>query len=341
VLFTLFQRLVESGGTTVDAVTAASMTLQLVGIMAGSIALSGVICYSSAYLLRHSDPSLREHPTYEISIILLSAYGSYLAADLFELSGILAVFFSGVFIRHYHMYNISKGSAFAFTHLLSTIAFLAENFIYLYLGISLIAYRQSFVWNWPFVLASFGACLVARAFNTFPLCSVANLSRSPRSKIPFKHQFVIWFSGLRGAIAFALALNVKTNDPNHAAIIKSSTLLIVLFTTVFLGMATGPLLACLRLTGDNDANIASEKGTHPINGENGWGSTDTEQQPLLSDLVATPPGSRSIHTSWIQIDEQYLKPVFGGRPRGPSFSSVSQWKPGDDLSIDDGVMRVD
>lgn len=325
-LFTLFQRLVESGESEVDAVTAGAMTLQLVGIMAGSIALSGVVCYSSAYLLRHSDPSLRKHPTYEISIILLSAYGSYLAADFFELSGILAVFFSGVFIRHYHMYNISKASAFAFTHLLSTIAFLAENFIYLYLGISLIAYRQSFLWDWPFVLASFGACLVARAFNTFPLCSLANLSRSPRSKIPFKHQFVIWFSGLRGAIAFALALNVKTSDPSHAAIIKSSTLLIVLFTTVFLGMATGPLLACLRLTGDGKEFASS----HAINGENGWGSADPERQPLLSELSATPPGSRSIHTSWVQIDEQYLKPMFGGRPRGLSDSSASQWQPGDE-----------
>ena len=203
---------------------------------------------------------LKDHPTYEISIILLSAYASYLVADLCELSGLLAVFFSGVFIRHYHMYNVSKASSFAFKHLLSTIAFLSENFIYLYLGISVMACTSlvslnfrpvmlflmvttvkmvrkltdtdSFKWDWGFILANFGVCLVARALNTFPLCTLANLC-GRKTKILPKDMVVIWFSGLRGAIAFALALNVTTTEnPEHAAIIKSSTLFTVLFTTV-------------------------------------------------------------------------------------------------------------
>ena len=44
---------------------------------------------------------------------------------------------------------------------------------------------------------------------------LANLKR--RHRIPFKMQFVMWFAGLRGAIAFALALNmpnIKDEDGN-------------------------------------------------------------------------------------------------------------------------------
>lgn len=82
---------------------------------------------------------MKQYPTFEISIILLSAYASYVAGQSFGLSGLLAVFFSGVLIRHYHMHNISKSSVDCFSHLLSTLAFLAENFMYIYLGVSVFA----------------------------------------------------------------------------------------------------------------------------------------------------------------------------------------------------------
>ncbi|CAI5712068.1 hypothetical protein KXD40_005913 [Peronospora effusa] len=308
VIFTLFQKFVESGNSDVNVHVAIVMVFRLLSIGVGSVALAGAICYSSAFFLRHSDPALRQHATYEISIILLTCYASYLAADIFKLSGLLAVFFSGVFIRHYHVHNISKASAFAFKQLLSTMAFLAENFIYLYLGLSVFAYRGSLVWDWSFIFANFGACLVARALNTFPLCFLANCKRSEQQKIPFKYMIVIWFSGLRGAIAFALALNVSTANPVHAAILKSSTLFLVLFTTVFFGMATGPLLRVLGLT----------KIPRPTQGatirEDNHTVENTEKQPLVSAPLS-PPGSRSVHSRWIELDEKYLKPVFGGNPR--------------------------
>ncbi|KUF99426.1 hypothetical protein AM588_10010729 [Phytophthora nicotianae] len=318
VIFTLFQRFVESGNTDVNAQVAMFMVFRLLSIGVGSVALSGAICYSSAYFLRHSDPALRQHPIYEMSIILLSCYASYLAADLFELSGLLAVFFSGVFIRHYHMYNISKASAFAFKQLLSTMAFLAENFIYLYLGLSVFAYRDSFIWDWKFIFANFGACLLARAFNTFPLCSLANLGRSEQQKIPFTYQIVIWFSGLRGAIAFALVLNVSTGNPIHAAILKSSTLFLVLFTTVFFGAATGPLLRVLGLAGD------PQPEREVVSCEDNYTGEADEQQLLLRQSLS-PPGSHSVHSRWVDLDEKYLKPIFGGNPRPKSDTNLVRY----------------
>lgn len=90
---------------------------------------------------------------------------------------------------------------------------------------------DSFVWDWQFTLVSFGVCLVARAATTFPLCYIANLWR--KRAIPFKYMVVIWFSGLRGAVAFALSLNVRNiGGSDHAAIIRSSTIFTVLATTI-------------------------------------------------------------------------------------------------------------
>ena len=50
--------------------------------------------------------------------------------------------------------------------------------------------------------------LFSRTFNIYPLTALINLRRSPEAKIDKRFQFVMWFSGLRGAIAFALALEV-------------------------------------------------------------------------------------------------------------------------------------
>jgi sodium/hydrogen exchanger 8 len=338
VLFTLFQQVAISPEARVDASTVVWLSIQLVGIILGSILLSGVICYSSAYLLRRSDPVLRQHPTYEISTLLLSAYASYLAAELVQLSGILAVFFSGVFIRHYHTHNVSKASAFAFTHLLSTIAFLAENFIFLYLGISVVSYWDDFRWNWQFILASFGAVLVARACSVFPLCFLANCWRSSHNKISARYMLVIWFSGLRGAVAFALALNATTPDPSHVALIRSSTIFSVLLTSAVFGMLIDPLLEFLKIAPSPPRNERNSErvfrndsiGDNYNNGggNNGDAEDAGEERPLLRistppPLLMSPPGLRSVRAAWIALDEKYLKPVFGGRPRptgdGPSM----------------------
>ena len=48
-----------------------------------------------------------------------------------------------------------------------------------------------------------------------------------------------WFSGLRGAIAFALSLNLDM-EPEARHVIVTTTLVLVVFTTVFLGGGTMP-----------------------------------------------------------------------------------------------------
>lgn len=49
-------------------------------------------------------------------------------------------------------------------------------------------------------------CLMSRAANIYPLSLLVNYFR--KSKINMRMQFIMWFSGLRGAIAFALILSL-------------------------------------------------------------------------------------------------------------------------------------
>jgi sodium/hydrogen exchanger 8 len=60
-------------------------------------------------------------------------------------------------------------------------------------------------WDMTFTIVAFVSCLIGRAVNIFPLSFIANLCRERSNKITPKTQVVLWFAGLRGAIAFALS----------------------------------------------------------------------------------------------------------------------------------------
>lgn len=63
-------------------------------------------------------------------------------------------------------------------------------------------------------------------------------------------QFIMWFSGLRGAIAFALSLNLDMElEARH--VIVTTTLVLVVFTTMFLGGGTMPLMKFMNRGSDS------------------------------------------------------------------------------------------
>jgi len=84
-------------------------------------------------------------------------------------------------------------------------------------------------------------CLLGRALNIYPLTFFVNKYR--KTQIDGKMQFIMFFSGLRGAIAFALALNVPSA---HSNLMVTTTLAVVLFTIIVFGGGTLPLLSILQ-----------------------------------------------------------------------------------------------
>ena len=74
--------------------------------------------------------------------------------------------------------------------------------------------------------------LLGRALNIFPLAELCNRFRT--HKITKKMMVIMWFSGLRGAIAYALSLHLEF-DEDVRKVIVTTTLVVVLFTTICLG----------------------------------------------------------------------------------------------------------
>ncbi|KAG1326774.1 Sodium/hydrogen exchanger [Cocos nucifera] len=134
----------------------------------------------------------------ECCLFVLFPYFSYMLAEGLGLSGIVSILFTGIVMKHYTFSNLSENSqrfATAFFHLISS---LAETFV---------------------------------AANVFGCAYLVNLVRPAHRQIPLKHQKALWYSGLRGAMAFALALqSIHELPEGHGQTIFTATTAIVVLT---------------------------------------------------------------------------------------------------------------
>lgn len=190
----------------------------------------------------HEDASL------EITIFIFFAYGSYSVAEIIGMSGIVSVFFCGIVMGQYSWYNVSQVCQISVFNSITAFRKLAEIFVYAYVGITMgISFDKSskwYCWNTQLVFFTLLLCLIARAIIIFPFSFLVNCRRS--RKITFSMQLLLWFAGLRGAIAFALALNVGKDVAGRGVIVTTTTF-IVFFTTIFCGGLTELILTTLDL----------------------------------------------------------------------------------------------
>ncbi|KAI4326476.1 hypothetical protein MLD38_031788 [Melastoma candidum] len=267
----------------------------------------------------------------EVALMILMAYLSYMMAELLYLSGILTVFFCGIVMSHYTWHNVTEKSRVTTKHAFATMSFIAEVFIFLYVGMDALDIEK-----WRIVSKGpgtsigvsailFALVVVGRAAFVFPLSFIANLTRSsPHEKIGYKQQVIIWWAGLmRGAVSMALAYNQFTRSGytklRGNAILITSTISIVLFSTVVFGLITKALVRFMLPMQKHTGNFSDEplKSTEEPLLMNGHGSGTASNghgvihSGSLRMLLATP--TNTIHHYWRQFDDACMRPVFGGR----------------------------
>ena len=228
--------------------------LQFCYVSVGSILVSIVFCVISAFIFKYS--ALRHTPKLEMGIFFVIAYLSYLVS-LPYLSGIMTILTSGILMSHYSLPNLSKQSSVAIMGTSNSLAMICETLTFLYTGFALFAFDNN-QWHIPFVCFTILFCLIGRFLNIIPLTGILNLYRT--NKIGFKYQFIMWFSGLRGAIAFALAIGLRS-DPKGEYIF-TATLATVFFTIIFLGGGTYPILKGLKVQKSTEVGAVLPKKDH-------------------------------------------------------------------------------
>lgn len=235
-------------------------------------------------------------------MMFIFAYAPYGLAEGLQLSGIMAILFCGIVMSHYTHFNLSPVSQITIQHLFRTAAFVAETCVFAYLGMSIFSYDHQF--EAPFIIWSIVLILVGRAVNIFPLSFILNYFRE--TKITRQNQLIMWFSGLRGAIAFALALNLDGFEEDKRRLLVTTTLVIVLFTLLGLGGSTLPLLKCLarnQSDNENDDRLTLSKTAAEGSAVEAEQLTDDEWR--LSRRITLK--------GFTKIDAKYIIPFFTRR----------------------------
>ncbi len=186
------------------------MLLETIG---GGILCGAVVALGALLLAGRTDDHL-----VEITFTTVAAYGSFLLADHFGLSGVLATITAGLVMGNFKTFGtISDRGKEAVQAFWEYAAFVANSLVFLLIGMH--EAHQNFVAIWLPAVIAIALVTLGRAVAIYPCCFL--FSRSSLC-MPMKHQHVLLWGGLRGAVALALALGLPPEVPQREEIVTIS-----------------------------------------------------------------------------------------------------------------------
>lgn len=238
-----------------------------------SLMIGVIVGITTALILKHSH--VRRYPQIESCLVLLFAYASYFFSNGCHMSGIVSLLFCGITLKHYAYYNMSRRTQIAVKYIFQLLAQLSENFIFIYLGLSLFTEVELIFKPALIIVTSIGICL-SRWASVFPLSKLINFIQKKRGRgglgaqqqeeIPPQYQMMLFWAGLRGAVGVALAAGLTGE---HANSLKATVLVVVVLTVIVFGGTTARMLEILGIrTGvieeadsDDEFDIEASLGT--------------------------------------------------------------------------------
>ncbi|XP_017041370.1 LOW QUALITY PROTEIN: sodium/hydrogen exchanger 6 [Drosophila ficusphila] len=268
---------------------------------------------------------VRDFPLLESALFVLMSYSTFLLAEATELTGVVAVLFCGICQAHYTYNNLSEDSRQRTKQIFELLNFLAENFIFSYIGVSMFTFPKHH-FDAGFIITAFICAAIGRAVNVYPLSWLLNIKRKPKISTNFQH--MLFFAGLRGAMSFALAIRNTVSDARQTML--TATSLIVIFTVVIQGGAANFLLNWLKIpVGVDDETEQLNNYQVHSDVENGGGgrgklrlsggtdsNLDTPADGPNGSLGGTSGGRRRnshekaiLARIWGNFDTKYMKPL--------------------------------
>jgi CPA1 family monovalent cation:H+ antiporter len=195
----------------------------------------------------------------ETALTAVAAFGSFLIAEHFGASGVLASVAAGMTMGNLGVLTEKERFGISFTphgrafvlEFWEFAAFLANSLVFLLIGSALATVdfaREGFL---PLALIIVLA-LVGRAVAVYPVCLA--LLRT-RWAIPLNQQHLMWWGGLRGALALALALALPDDLPRRDDILIAA-FAVVAFSVIVQGLTAPLALKALRVTPAGRGRIA-------------------------------------------------------------------------------------
>jgi CPA1 family monovalent cation:H+ antiporter len=186
----------------------------------------------------------------ELTLSLAAAYGTYVLVDALHQSGIIATVAAGVVIGTYgRSVGLSKPALEALDVVWELVAFVLTAFAFLLVGLAisfgdLLAAAPSILWGVVAILA--GRAIVVYGL----LGATARLlgERTQLTTVPIGWLHVMFWAGLRGAVAVAMALSLPESFPQRS-LLQEITFGVVVFTLFVQGTTAERVVARLGVAG--------------------------------------------------------------------------------------------
>ncbi|RKP38330.1 Sodium/hydrogen exchanger family-domain-containing protein [Dimargaris cristalligena] len=257
--------------------------------------LSGALC---ALVLKMTQ--LHRYRHLEICFITVMAYNTYFISNGIHMSGIVSLLFCGMALKHYAFDNMSRGTRDTLHDMFHVLSQLSENFIFLYLGITLFTNMEA-IYKPVFIVYMVLVMVIARFVSVFPLSRLLNYVTvriwGQTKCVTYEHQTMLFWAGLRGAVAFALAGDI----PGHSGhVIRAMVLVVVVVSVVGFGGTIPTVIRALNIP----------TGVEP---------TPAPRSSAQARLLRTPDDAYSDSEAWIQsIDDRFIKPLLTRTPSPPA-----------------------
>jgi CPA1 family monovalent cation:H+ antiporter len=232
VFFMLSLSLVNGAGVTTGQL--ATDFLKIVGF--GGL-IGAAIGLAASQMIKQIDDAM-----IEITLTTIAAYGSFVTAEHFHYSGVIAVVVAGVICGNYGARTgMTPSTRVAVETFWEYVAFALNSIVFLLIGLEV--HLDALFGSWQVILVAY---LVVTASRGLVIFAVSGLLRKTREKIPWPWSVALTWGGLRGGLPMVLVLSLAKDFP-HRDLLVTMTFGVVMISILLNGMTVPPLLRRLGI----------------------------------------------------------------------------------------------
>jgi CPA1 family monovalent cation:H+ antiporter len=236
------------GLVTGTVVTPGGLALAFVKIVGmGALIGAGVGLAVSQVVKQVDDPMI------EIMLTTIAAYGSFVAAEHFQYSGVIAVVTAGMLCGNYAArVGMSPSTRIAVETFWAYVAFALNSIVFLLIGLEV--NLQTLLGSWQVILVAYLVITAGRALIIF---GASSLLHRTRERIPWAWSAILTWGGIRGALPMVLVLSLPKDFP-HQELLVSMTFGVVILSVLAHGLTMSPFLGWLGIVRPQQARAAYE-----------------------------------------------------------------------------------
>ena len=230
------------------SVTAGHLTTNFFKIVGFGGLIGAAVGVAVSQVIKHIDDAM-----IEITLTTIAAYGSFVTAEHFHYSGVIAVVVAGVLCGNYGArVGMTPSTRVAVETFWEYVAFALNSIVFLLIGLEV--HLDTLFSSWKVILVAY---LVVTAGRGLVIFAVSGLLQKTRENIPWPWSVVLAWGGLRGALPMVLVLSLAKGFP-HRDLLVTMTFGVVMISILVHGMTVSPLLRWLGIVKGREHQEAYE-----------------------------------------------------------------------------------